>query len=688
MGLSIANNVTSLNAQHNLNRANMNVSKSVERLSSGLKVNRGADGPAALVISEKQRAQIAGLNQAIDNSEKTASVVQTAEGALNEINSLLIKVRTLAVDSANAGVNDDEALAANQAEIANVLDTIDPIVNNTQFGSKKLLDGSAGAASTGVATDGDLSAITATKLTKGGTYAVDVTTAAEKAKVTGAATGISGSATLSGAETLTVTGSAGSASVALTAGLDQAGVIAAINAKTGETGVVAQVDPADSTKLRFTSSEYGASESISVVSNTATTGFNAPEISGASGGTLGTNETLTITGTGGTATVNLLATDSLALAVLKINDTKGTTGVEAFFDPADNTKIRFKSLTPAGPTSTISVVSNTAAITYAATATAQANFTPLGAGLFEALTIEGNDGSVVVTLNDADNIDTAIAKINNEQYTTGVLASKDVAGTKLIFTSKTSGLTSLVKVSSNGTNAGVTSALNVTGKSSSGIGTTALTSAGSYSSGVGTTVLTDAGVDIAGTIDGVAATGLRSVLTATTGNAKDLSLTVGADTDASSSVSGAQGTVTVTDNSLVFQIGANQNQTAKIAIENTRADHLGTGVVGNQFANLSEIDVTSASKAQDALAVIDKAIGNVTNLRGELGAFQSNTLESTANNLRATLESTVNAESVIRDTDFASEIANFTKNQILVQAGAAMLSNANQMPQLVLSLLR
>ncbi len=86
--------------------------------------------------------------------------------------------------------------------------------------------------------------------------------------------------------------------------------------------------------------------------------------------------------------------------------------------------------------------------------------------------------------------------------------------------------------------------------------------------------------------------------------------------------------------------------------------------------------------------MVDAAINDVTNLRGSLGAFQANTLESTANNLRATLENTTNAESVIRDTDFASEIANFTKNQVLVQAGTSMLSNANQIPQLVLSLLR
>ncbi|MCA9227036.1 MAG: flagellin FliC, partial [Planctomycetales bacterium] len=77
----------------------------------------------------------------------------------------------------------------------------------------------------------------------------------------------------------------------------------------------------------------------------------------------------------------------------------------------------------------------------------------------------------------------------------------------------------------------------------------------------------------------------------------------------------------------------------------------------------------------------------ITNLRGTLGAFQANTLESTSANLQATLENTINAESVIRDTNFAEEVANLTKQQVLQQAGVSVLSNANQVPQLVLSLL-
>src|SRR5882724_6828925 len=112
MSLSITNNVASLTAQNNLSKTSSMLSKSLERLSSGLKINRGADGPAALVISEQQRAQIAGLQTAIDNTSKAVSMVQTTEGALNELNSLLVKIRSLALDSANTGVNDSNALAA------------------------------------------------------------------------------------------------------------------------------------------------------------------------------------------------------------------------------------------------------------------------------------------------------------------------------------------------------------------------------------------------------------------------------------------------------------------------------------------------------------------------------------------------------------------------------------------------
>lgn len=470
MALTIANNIASLNARNHLNRASNALQTSVERLSSGLKVNRGADGPAALVISEKQRAQIAGLKQAIDNSNKAVSLVQTAEGALGEINDLLVKVRSLALDSANAGVNDADALAANQAEIVNALDTINRIANNTQFGTKKLLDGSAGIS--GSASSANVTFLKGTSATAAGAYAVSVTTAGERATITA---GDGQTAALAADETLTING----VSIQLNAGMNQGQVVSKINEFSSQTGVIADVSAGDT---RLYTVAYGSDAKLSVVSNVA---------------------------------------------------------------------------------------------------------------------------------------------------------------------------------------------------------------AGATSSGFGNAILNDTGVDVVGTIDGVSFTGKGNILTASTGAAKGLMVQFAqSGTNPTATVTGAQGNVTVVNNSLTFQIGPNQNQTARVTIDRVDATSLGIGVAGNQFTNLESIDVSSASKAQDAIGIIDKAITDVTNLRGDLGAFQQNTLTSTANNLATTLENTTNAESVIRDTDFASEIANFTKNQVLVQAGVSILQNANQTPQLVLSLLR
>ena len=467
--LGIQNNVSALNAQHNLSRSQNNLNTSIERLSSGFKVNRGADGPAALVISEKQRAQIAGLKTAIDNTDTAVAVVQTAEGALTEINSLLVKARSLSIDSANTGVNDADALAANQAEIDNVLDTINRIAANTQFGDSNLLDGSSGLQ--GTASDADVTFLKATSDTSAGSYAVAVTTVAERAN-TNAATGQT--AALAAAETLTLNG----VSISLNAGLDQNAVVDRINEFSGQTGVVADID-GGATRLR----------------------------------------------------------------------------TEAF-----------------GTAATIDVISDTA--------------------------------------NAVD------------------------------------------------------------------------------SSGFGTTLVQDSGVNIAGTIGGNAATGSGNVLTGSAGASQGIMVSIAEDAaDLTSTVTGAQGNVTIADNSLIFQIGANQNQTVSISIDSVESTGLGIGVAGNQFTSLNDISVTSAAGAQDSIGVIDAAIDEISTLRGTLGAFQGNTLESTATNMRSTLENTVNAESVIRDTDFADEISKFTNSQVLVQAGASVLSSANQSSQLILSLL-
>ena len=142
MSLRINNNVEALNAHRNLAQNDQLLAKSIERLSSGQKINTGADGPASLVISEGLRAQVASLHQATENNESAISIVQTAEGALNEVSRLLVDMRQRTVAAANVGVNDQNMVTASQQEIENALSSIDRISQNTQFGGEKLLNGS------------------------------------------------------------------------------------------------------------------------------------------------------------------------------------------------------------------------------------------------------------------------------------------------------------------------------------------------------------------------------------------------------------------------------------------------------------------------------------------------------------------------------------------------------------------
>ena len=156
MSLRINNNIESMNAHRSLLMNDRALSKSLERLASGQKINRAADDPAALVISEHMRAQVSGMEQAIKNNEVAISLVQTAEGSMNEISSILVSLRQRAISAANVGASDQDMINANQAEVENGLASIDRVVSSTQFGHYKLLDGT-NAAKTVTNEDGSIS---------------------------------------------------------------------------------------------------------------------------------------------------------------------------------------------------------------------------------------------------------------------------------------------------------------------------------------------------------------------------------------------------------------------------------------------------------------------------------------------------------------------------------------------------
>ena len=155
MALRVNSNIAALNALRHLQQTEQELGVNLERLSSGRKINHAADGPASLVISEQMKTQISGLGQAIRNSESSISMIQTTEGALNEVSNILINLRQLAVHAANEGTNDEKMLQADQNEVDNLLSTLKNISRNTQFGTRTLLDGSNSA--TGVVIGNGLS---------------------------------------------------------------------------------------------------------------------------------------------------------------------------------------------------------------------------------------------------------------------------------------------------------------------------------------------------------------------------------------------------------------------------------------------------------------------------------------------------------------------------------------------------
>ncbi|MBF0280381.1 MAG: flagellin [SAR324 cluster bacterium] len=493
MTLRINHNREALTAHRNLVQNDNRLSKSLEKLSSGLKVNAAADGPATLVISENMRAQIAGVHQAIDNNEAAVSLVQTAEGALTEVNRLLIDIRQRAIHAANEGINDDAMLNADQSEIENALDAIDRIAQQTQFGRKRLLDGSRSA--TGSATDSFAS--------ESGNKVLEYVSA-----------------------TASTDGSTG-------AGYDV---------------VVTQNSARAEAMGNLTEEQVRAGITLSIRSD----------------GKLATYTT-TKQDTVKNAIEGLTAVAERAGLNVEIEHSVGIEDLEGGFS------VRNREF---GSTHDLQVRSSVANV------------------------FQKEDGA---------------ATIANEEV--------------------------------------------------------------SY-----------IGRDVQGTINGEAAVGTGQLLTGRKGNPSTSGLTVRINEDVP--LRQIVGQVKVEQNALKFQVGGNEGQTVSVNLIDTSSTQMARRIVNSSgFSSLADVDVRSGQGAQDTIRLADKAIDELSSNRGDLGAFQRNTLESNLSSLRIASENLTAAESTLRDADMAKELTEFTKNQILSQTATAQLAQANALPQNVLTLL-
>jgi flagellin len=220
MSLRINHNIASLNGHRNMVKNDAAVSKSLEKLSSGLKINRAADNAAGLVISEQMRAQLGGIKQAMNNTEQAVTMVQTAEGALDEMNTLLSKVKSLALHALNSGVSDQAQRTADNAEFQNILSSIDRIVGQTRFAGQTLLDGTFSTAAAAIFQVGEQG---------GDSVSIAINSVGTTTLFGGLAAGVSGVA--SAAATLSLV----SAAISTVTGLR--GTLGAFQSNTLETGL-------------------------------------------------------------------------------------------------------------------------------------------------------------------------------------------------------------------------------------------------------------------------------------------------------------------------------------------------------------------------------------------------------------------------------------------------------------------
>jgi len=225
----INTNILSLNSQRNLNNSQEALQVSLQRLSSGLRINSAKDDAAGLAISERFTAQIRGLNQAVRNANDGISLAQTAEGALSEAGNILQRVRELAVQSANAtnSASDRQAL---QSEVGQLVSELDRIATATEFNGQKLLDGTFGAAVFQVGANANQTIQTTTSNFRTAQYG--------NYRVEGVASTGTSTQRIAG-ETLAVSGSLGTLNFDIEAGTSAKKIAEIVNAKSDQTGVSA-----------------------------------------------------------------------------------------------------------------------------------------------------------------------------------------------------------------------------------------------------------------------------------------------------------------------------------------------------------------------------------------------------------------------------------------------------------------
>jgi flagellin len=274
----IETNVASLIAQNALSNSQASLDQSLQRLSTGLRINSGADDPAGLIASQDLQSEITGIQQAVNNSSTATNVITTADGALTEVDSLLQDINGLVVESANTGALSPQELQANQLQIDSDVQSITRISGTTSFAGLNLLDGSLNYITSGVATSA-ISSLTISQANLGtqATMPVDVNViaSAKLADLQFRASAIGASITLD------ISGNDGSQTLSFVSGTTASAIAFAVNRISDSTGVTASlINTANANSgINFQSVGYGSSSYVSIQAQTGT--FQTTDTTGA-----------------------------------------------------------------------------------------------------------------------------------------------------------------------------------------------------------------------------------------------------------------------------------------------------------------------------------------------------------------------------------------------------------------------
>jgi flagellin len=612
--MRINHNIQALNAYRNLSQTMGHTSKSLEKLSSGLRINRAADDAAGLAISEKMRSQIRGLEMAERNTLDAISLIQTGEGALNQTHQILQRMRELSVQASN-GTLEDQDRKAIQNEIDQLTFEIDRIADTTQFNQKKLFSGQ-----------------------EQGISFADISSSSIQ---------YSGNGTWEGVVTATPTAPA-EVLIELPSGVGQLDDTASPSEIDGKTftinGKTYEVDTSGANpgmvngniavNVTWTSPAANDSDIKTNIENLMTSleqaiKDNDPDFSSSASFVSqlpADSDADNLNGVIDSGILKLVTDKNMSVKDAKEIDLSSDVSGVKFLDPADAT------------TATTTMVGQETASVGESTTLSFGKLPKNG----DQIIID----NLVIDFSDSSSISYAYDSANSQGTATINVSDMDVFG-----------VVNKIKEVLNDASADT---LNDPVK------------ALSSSSVVGNSLVltTDRTEDDFSPFDAVS-NGLEIKLFDSNyeeDKTKDLEVEL--------------------------QIGANASEVLDISIGIMDAAKLGLArdsdgnVISSVGVNAEQgVDVSSSEAARQAITRLDEAIRVVSQERSKLGAIQ-NRLEHTTTNLQTANENLTSAESRIRDADMAKEMTTFTKNNILNQAGQAMLAQANQLPQGILQLLK